>query len=140
MSRVLVAQTVVLVAISLAILYPVVAYARTLLYTEAVTMLATSLLVFTAGSIVEEGLGMVTASEGIYLLSALCFAAATWLFAREFVRPGSGGFDVDDTASRASTGFDGAADVDAGDIDASKGGFSSAPQGVDSTTEGGDGE
>lgn len=125
MSHVLIAQTVVLVAVSLAILYPVVAYARTLLYTEAVTMLAASLLVFTAGSIVEEGIGLIAASEGLYLLSALCFAGAVWLFAREFVRIDSGGFDVEAASAGASTGF--------ADTDGAEGGFGR-------TTEGEDGE
>lgn len=146
MSHVLVAQTTVLIAVSLAVLYPVVAYARTLLYTEAVTMLSASLLVFTAGSLVEESLGRVAASEGIYLLSALCFAGAVWLFAREFVRIDSDAFDVDDAGSGASLGFADAGDidagdVDAGDIDASGGGFSSATQGGSGrTTEGENGE
>lgn len=55
--HVLATQTVVLVVVSLAILYPVVAYARTLLYTNAVMLLAASVLVFTAGSVLEGGSG-----------------------------------------------------------------------------------
>lgn len=128
MSHILLAQTAVLVAVSLAILYPVVAYARTLLYTGAVTMLAASLLVFTGGSIVEEGLGLIAASEGLYLLSALCFAGAVWLFAREFVRIDSGGFDVEAANPGASPGF-----ADTVDADDAEGGFGR-------TTEGEDGE
>ncbi|MBP1986230.1 hypothetical protein [Halolamina salifodinae] len=128
MSHILIAQTVVLVAVSLAVLYPVVAYARTLLYTEAVAMLAASLLVFSAGSLVEEGLGMVTPAEGVYLLSALCFAGAAWLFAREFIRIDSGGFDADDATPGASPGF-----AEAADTDGIEGGFGA-------TTEGEDGE
>lgn len=123
---VLFVQTVVLVVVSLAVLYPVVAYARTLLYTDAVAMLSASLLVFTAGSLVEEGLGMVTASEAIYLLSALCFAAAVWLFAREFVRIGSGSFAADEATS---SGFADA--TDATEPRAAEGGFGTATEGED---------
>jgi len=126
--RILTAQTVVLVAVSLAVLYPVVAYARTLLYTEAVTMLSASLLVFTIGSVVDEGLGMVTASEGIYLLSSLCFAAAVWLFAREFVRINEGSFAVDDSISSGPSGF---ADADTTATDTVTEGFGNAPEGED---------
>ena len=124
--RILAAQTVVLVAVSLAVLYPVVAYARTLLYTEAVTMLSVSLLVFTIGSVVDEGLGMVTASEGIYLLSSLCFATAVWLFAREFVRINEGSFAVDDSIS--VDGPSGFADADTTATDTVTEGFGNAPE------------
>ncbi|MFD1526366.1 hypothetical protein, partial [Halolamina salina] len=50
-------QTVVLVTISLAILYPVVAYSRSVLHTEAIVALAASTLVFTVGSLVEQAPG-----------------------------------------------------------------------------------
>lgn len=110
MTHLLVAQTAVLVVVSLAVLYPVVAYARTLLYTNAVAMLAASLLVFTSGSLAEEGLGMATASEGLYLLSCLCFAGSVWLFAREFVRIDAGSFAIEDgTSPGDSRGFAAAA-------------------------------
>jgi hypothetical protein len=127
--HVLAAQTVVLVVVSLAILYPVIAYAQTLLYTDAVTLLAASVLVFTAGSVLEGGLGMVTAAEGTYLLSSLCFAGSVWLFAREFVRVGDPSFDADDTPG-ASPGFDGA----------TTGVPSTSEQGFAGATEGDDGE
>lgn len=126
-SSVLLVQTAVLVFVSLAVLYPVVAYARTLLYTGAVAMLAASLLVFTAGSLAEGGLGMVAAAEGIYLLSALCFAAAVWLFAREFVRI-DGGFAVDDTTPGESSGF---ADADTTESGATESRFGDATEGKD---------
>ncbi|NHX35068.1 MULTISPECIES: hypothetical protein [Halolamina] len=126
--HVLAAQTAVLVVVSLAILYPVVAYARTLLYTDAVSLLAASVLVFTAGSVLEEGLGMTTASEGTYLFSCLCFAASVWLFAREFVRVGGSSFDADDAP--ASSGFGG----ETGDAP------SPSEQGFAGATEGDDGE
>lgn len=103
--HVLAVQTAVLVVVSLAILYPVVAYAQTLLHTDAVSLLAASVLVFTAGAVLEEGLGTTTAAEGIYLLSSLCFAGSVWLFAREFVRVSGSSFDADDAAP-ASSGFD----------------------------------
>ncbi|KPN30137.1 hypothetical protein SY89_00860 [Halolamina pelagica] len=125
--HVLAAQTVVLVVVSLAILYPVVAYARTLLYTEAVTLLAASVLVFTAGSVLQGGLGMVTAAEGTYLLSCLCFAGSVWLFAREFVRVGDSSFDTDDTPG-SSPGFDGAT---TGVPSPSEEGFAGATEGDD---------
>lgn len=124
--HVLAAQTVVLVVVSLAILYPVVAHARTLLYTEAVTLLAASVLVFTAGSVLEGGLGMVTAAEGTYLLSCLCFAGSVWLFAREFVRLNDSSFEVADDAPGMASGLDG--------------GPSPTEQGFAGATEGDDGE
>lgn len=112
-THVLLAQTAILGLVSLAVLYPVVAHARTLLYTDAVVMLAASVLVFTAGALVEEGLGMVTAAEGIYLLSAVAFATAVWLFAREFIRIDDGSFTVDDvTQPGASPGFGDAVEAD----------------------------
>ncbi|MFW5934399.1 MAG: hypothetical protein ACOCQL_00955 [Halolamina sp.] len=120
--HVLAVQTAVLVAVSLAILYPVVAYARTLLHTEAVVLLAASVLVFTAGSLFEEGLGMTTVSEGTYLLSCLLFAGSVWLFAREFVRLGEPSFHADDGPT-------------AGEFERSPGG-----QGFAGATEGDDGE
>lgn len=125
-THLLAVQTIVLVAVSLAVLYPVVAYARTLLYTDAVTLLAASLLVFTAGSVLEEGLGMTTASEGVYLLSCLCFAGSVWLFAREFVRVNEPSFTVD--ASDTSSGF------------VEETGNESAGRGFAGATEGEDGE
>ncbi|GAB7014139.1 hypothetical protein ACFQEQ_15265 [Halolamina salina] len=108
-------QTVVLVTISLAILYPVVAYSRSVLHTEAIVALAASTLVFTVGSLVEQALGRPVAAEGIYFLSCLALALAVWLFAREFVRPGETGFGTDDdtTPSRAS-GFGDAHDTTGG--------------------------
>lgn len=119
-------QTVVLVVVSLAVLYPVVAYSRSVLHTEAIVALALSTFVFTVGSVVEQGLGHPVAAEGIYLLSAVAFGLAVWLFAREFVRPGATGFG-DDTASW-------------GDGAASEGGFAEAAEGFANATEGEDGE
>ncbi|WP_435117947.1 hypothetical protein [Halolamina sp. C58] len=116
-------QTAVLVTISLAILYPVVAYSRSVLHTEAIVSLAASMLVFTAGSLVEQALGYPVAAEGIYLLSGVVLALAVWLFAREFVRPGETAFEEgDDTTSGGSAGFGDAVP------DAAEGGFASAPE------------
>lgn len=115
-------QTAVLVAISLAILYPVVAYSRSVLHTEAIVALAASTLVFTVGSLVEQALGRPVAAEGIYLLSGIVLCLAVWLFAREFVRPGETAFGEDDSASGAASGF---ADVPS---DAAEGGFASATE------------
>lgn len=116
-------QTAVLVAISLAILYPVVAYSRSVLHTEAIVALAASTLLFTVGSLVEQALGRPVVAEGIYLLSAVAFGLAVWLFAREFVRPGETAFgEDDDSTSGSSSGFGDAVP------DAAEGGFASATE------------
>ena len=96
-------QTVVLVTISLAILYPVVAYSRSVLHTEAIVALAASTLAFTAGSLVEQALGRPVVAEGVYLISAVAFGIAVWLFAREFVRPGEPSFGDDGGPAPGST-------------------------------------
>lgn len=123
-------QTVVLVAVSLAVLYPVIAYSRSVLHTEAIVALALSTFAFTVGSVVEQGLGRPVAAEGIYLLSAVVFGVAVWLFAREFVRPGETAFGGDTAAG--------------GDETASRGGFAAASEEFDggfaNASEGEDGE
>jgi len=115
-------QSAVLVAISLAILYPVVAYSRTVLHTEAIVALAASTLVFTVGSLVGQALGRPVVAEGIYLLSGIVLGLAVWLFAREFVRPGETAFGADDSASGSSSGFGDAVP------DPAEGGFASATE------------
>ncbi|WP_053946989.1 hypothetical protein [Halolamina sediminis] len=121
-------QTAVLVTISLAILYPVVAYSRSVLHTEAIVALAASTLVFTVGSLVEQALGRPVVAEGIYLLSGIVLGLAVWLFAREFVRPGETAFGADDDPAQgppseftdvrsdaAEGGFAGATEEDDGE-------------------------
>jgi hypothetical protein len=135
-------QTALLVAISLAVLYPVVAHSRSVLHTEAIVTLAVSTLVFTVGSLAEQGLGNTVAAEGIYLCSAVLFGASVWLFAREFVRSGEASFEVgDEPAPSSGSGFPDVPDDD------SEGGFTEAPMSRESTergfadaTEGEDGE
>lgn len=102
MNGLLVFQTVLLVAISLSVLYPVVAHSRSVLHTEAIVTLAVSTLVFTVGSLAEQGLGNTVAAEGIYLCSAVLFGASVWLFAREFVRAGEASFGVGDGPAPSS--------------------------------------
>lgn len=147
-------QTVVLVGISLAIIYPVVAYSRSVLHTDAIVALAASTMAFTAGAVIEQGLGMAVAAEGVYLLSAVSFGGSVWLFAREFVSPGESGFGADDgpapgagprfadaSESRAEGGFAEASEAEP----AATEGFSSAPEddvsaGFAAATEDEDGE
>ena len=104
----LLAQTVVLVLLSLFILYPVVAHAQNVMHTDAIVLLAVSLLVFTASSLVEELLGLVVIAELIHTVSDVTFVSAIWLFAREFVGR-DGGFD-DDRISGYEGGFEDADD------------------------------
>ena len=120
-------QTAILVVVSLAVLYPVVAYAGAVLHTEAVSLLALSVFVFTVGSVLEEAMGMATASEGVYLLSSLCFAGSVWLFAREFLRVTDPSFGAGD-GREESAGFDSAP---AGGSAATEGGFADATEGSD---------
>lgn len=111
------AQTVVLVVLSATILYPVVAYARNVMHTWAIVLLAATLLIFTASAVVEQFTPYVALSEGIHAVSDLTFLGAFWLFARDFVRtspepfePGRGG----DAPSFDETGGFEQADVDGG--------------------------
>jgi hypothetical protein len=142
MNGLLLFQTTLLVAISLSILYPVVAHSRSVLHTEAIVILAVSTFAFTVGSVVEQGMGMAVAAEGVYLFSAALFGASMWLFAREFVRPGEASFDADGgPAPSSGSGFANPSD------DAAEGGFAEAPPSGESTeygfagaTEGEDGE
>ena len=141
MNGLLLFQTALLAAISLAVLYPVVAYSRSVLHTEAIVMLAVSTFVFTVGSVVEQGMGMVAAAEGIYLFSAVLFVGSVWLFAREFVRAEESSFGAGDgPAPSSGSGFAEAPE------DAAGGGFVDAPEsgsaedGFAGATEGGDGE
>ncbi|GAB7094110.1 hypothetical protein JCM30237_12620 [Halolamina litorea] len=147
-------QTALLVGISLAIIYPVVAYSRSVLHTEAIVTLAASMLTFTAGALIEEAMGMAVVAEGVYFLSAVSFGGSVWLFAREFVSPGESGFGADDgpepgagprfsdvSESRAEGGFAEASEAEP----AATEGFSSAPEddvsgGFAGATEDGDGE
>jgi hypothetical protein len=134
-------QTVLLVAISLSVLYPVVAYSRSVLHTEAIVMLAVSTFAFTVGSVVEQGMGMVVAAEGVYLFSAVLFAAAIWLFAREFVRSGEASFeDGDDLPPNTASGFTDVPDDGAEEGFAAAAAAEQAEGGFDDATEGNDGE
>ena len=138
MNGLLLFQTALLVAISLAVLYPVVAHSRSVLHTEAIVMLAVSTFAFTVGSVVEQGMGMAVAAEGVYLFSAVLFGASVWLFAREFVRTGEASFGAGDgPAPSHGTGFGDVPDDEGGD------GFAAASESVGGfadATEGDDGE
>lgn len=85
-SPVLLAQTVLLLAFSLLIVYPVWAYAQNVMHTKAVVLLAISLLCITAGAGVESFLHAELTARVFHLLSAITFTASQWRFAREFLR------------------------------------------------------
>jgi hypothetical protein len=85
-SPVLLAQTVLLLAFSFLIVYPVWAYAQNVMHTGAVILLAISLLCITAGAIVESFLHMPLTAHVFHVLSALTFTVSQWKFAREFLR------------------------------------------------------
>lgn len=103
---VLLGQTVALVTLSLLVVYPVYAHAENVMHTRGVVLVAVTLLVFTASSLVDQFTPYVALAEGIHAVSDLTFLAAFYLFAREFVRtdemdgleppagaPNGGGFD-----------------------------------------------
>lgn len=85
-SPVMLAQTVLLLAFSLLIVYPVWAYAQNVMHTEAIILLAISLLFITAGAAVESFLHLALTAHVFHVLSALTFTASQWKFAREFLR------------------------------------------------------
>ena len=136
MNGLLLFQTTLLVAISLAVLYPVIAHSRSVLHTEAIVMLAVSTFAFTVGSVVEQGMGMAVAAEGVYLFSAVLFGASVWLFAREFVRTGEASFGAGDGhapshGSGFAEGSDDRADDGFAAASESVGGFADATEGDD---------
>lgn len=91
-------------------------------------LLAGSPLVFTVGSLLDEGLLLVTAAEGLYLLSSLVFSGSVWLFAREFIRVDESGFMAADAGPPGTEpGFP----ATSGQADSEQRGFASATEGDD---------
>lgn len=80
--------TFLLLAVSLLIVYPIVAYARNVAYTEAFVLLATGFFVLTVIGILEIVFAMDAAADVLRPVAAAAALAGTWFFAREFVDVG----------------------------------------------------
>lgn len=103
------AQTALLLLGSALLLYPVVAYARNVAYTEGVVALSLSLFLLT-GSYVLGGAGApLWTRSGLSLLSAVVATVGVWYFARSFVDTGGDGPGTDD-GQDTTGGFDSAGD------------------------------
>lgn len=104
---VLVAQTTVLVAASLLLIYPVIAYSQNVAHTRGMLLLAGSFLVLTAAYVTSFVLDLDLVSTGLDLLSTVLLAFGTWEFARPFVSFGSEDVETP-TVSDATGGFENA--------------------------------
>ncbi|NHN58763.1 MULTISPECIES: hypothetical protein [Halorussus] len=109
LSFVFIAQTATLVAASLLLVYPVVAYARNVAYTRGLLLLASAFFLvtgaYTAGFLFESSL----VSEALDLVAALLAAAGTWHFARPYVRFDDAGVEAP-TVGDPTGGFESAGD------------------------------
>lgn len=88
----------VLVALCAGFPYPVVAYARNVLYRDGVVLFTAALACLTVGAVLELAVDATGAGPRVEVLAYVWYAAssvvsvgATWQFAREFVRMGESG-------------------------------------------------
>lgn len=81
-------QAVVLVATTVLIVYPVVAYARNVAYTEAFVFLALSLVSLTVVGILDFLFAAHTPANVVRLLGGAFAFAGVWFFARDFIHVG----------------------------------------------------
>lgn len=91
-------HTLLLLATSLLLVYPLVAYARNVAYTEGLAALATGFFLITIVVISDFWLEMPAISNLARLLAAASGFVGTWFFARDFVQVNgmeyyTGGFD-----------------------------------------------
>ncbi|WP_135805607.1 hypothetical protein [Halorussus marinus] len=80
------AQTAVLVIASLLLAYPLVAYGRYVAHTGGLALLTAALVATTASHVAFSVFEFGVVSAALDLAGALSLAAATWTFARPFVR------------------------------------------------------
>lgn len=85
---VLFAQAVVLIITTALLVYPVVAYARNVAYTEAFVLLALSFASVAAVGALDFVIGAHTASNAVRVVGAVFAVAGVWFFARDFVQVG----------------------------------------------------
>lgn len=108
-SFVLIAQTTALVAASLLLAYPVVAYARNVAHTRGLVLLSGAFLTLTATYVASFVYRMAVLSAALDLLAALLAAAGMGEFARPFVRADDREVETP-TVEAASGGFESARD------------------------------
>jgi len=87
-SDVYLAQAAVLLLTSLLLVYPVLAYARNVAYTEAFVLLALSFFATTAVGVLDFVLGAATPANVVRVVGAVLALTGTWFFARDFLRVG----------------------------------------------------
>lgn len=106
---VLIAQTTTLMAASLLLVYPVVAYGQNVAYTRGLLLLAGAFLVLMATYVASFVFHMSLVSAALDLTAALLAAGGVWEFARPFVRISDRGFETP-TADETTGGFESAGD------------------------------
>lgn len=106
---VLIAQTTTLVAASLLLVYPVVAYGQNVAYTRGLLLLAGAFLVLMTTYVASFVFHLSLVSAALDLTAALLAAVGVWEFARPFVRTSDRGFETP-TADEATGGFESAED------------------------------
>lgn len=85
---VLFAQAALLLLTSALLVYPVVAYARNVAYTEGIVFLALALFATTVVGVLDFVLDATTAANAVRVLGAVFAFAGVWFFSRDFVRMG----------------------------------------------------
>lgn len=102
-------NSALLLLTALLLVYPLVAYAQNVAYTEGFVLLALGFLAFTAAYILGTfQITSFTVRSGLNLLAATFATVGIWSFAREFVTVDPHVFEVAD--SSANRGFDRADD------------------------------
>lgn len=86
-------RVVVLVALAGVLVYPTVAYGRNVMHTGALHLLTGTLVVLAIAVVVQGVGGASVLSEGLQLSVAAGVLGSSWLFAREFVTPGTAASD-----------------------------------------------
>lgn len=104
-----VAQTATLVAASLLLAYPVVAYARNVAHTRGLLLLTGALVAMTLTYVVYFLFDMALVSGVLDLTAALLLAAGVWEFARPFVDFGESELETA-PVGEATGGFESAGD------------------------------
>jgi hypothetical protein len=82
---ILLGQTALLLITSGLLLYPVVAYARNVAYTEGIVFLALAFFATTAVGVLDFVFGATTVANGVRLLGAAFGLVGVWYFSRDFV-------------------------------------------------------
>jgi uncharacterized membrane protein YgdD (TMEM256/DUF423 family) len=108
-SFVFIAQTTILVIATVLLAYPVVAYARNVVYTRGLLLLSGSFLILTFTYVVSFVFHLPVVSGALDLASATLAAFGVWQLARPFIRFDGGDIETT-TVSETSGGFESAGD------------------------------